>query len=32
MNKYLSTKGKQGIYEAFINLMYRVLYLDIFEK
>ena len=32
MNKYLSTKGKQGIYETFISLMYRGLYLDVFEK
>ena len=32
MNKYLSTKGKQGIYETFITLMYRGLYLDVFAK
>ena len=32
MNKYLSTKGKQGIYETFISLMYRGLYLDVFVK
>ena len=32
MNKYLTTKGKQGIYEAFISLMYRGLYLDVFAK
>ena len=32
MNKYLSTEGKQGIYEAFISLMYRGLYLDVFAK
>ena len=31
MNKYLST-GNQGIYEAFISLMYRGLYLDVFAK
>ena len=32
MNKYLTTKGKHGIYEAFISLMYRGLYLDVFAK
>ena len=32
MNKYLSTEGKQGIYEVFISLMYRGLYLNVFAK
>ena len=32
MNEYLKTNENQGIYEAFISLMYRGLYLDVFTK
>ena len=32
LNIYLSTHENQGIYETFISLMYRGIYLDVFAK
>ena len=32
MNHHLSTQREQGIYETFISLMYKGLYLDVFAK